>query len=247
MTTSSFRFYGDLNDFLQAKRRQLTFSHTFENGSVKDLIESLGVPHTEVSAIFANSLPVDFNHSLAENDSIEVYGFDAPSLPADAVPLRPPYPLASPKFVLDTHLGQLAVYLRMLGFDTLYRNDYADDELARISSSEQRILLTRDKGLLKRSLVVYGYFMRETNPPRQTVEIVRRYNLAEVLIPLKRCIRCNGLLKPVNKEDILDRLEQNTSQFYDVFHICETCNQIYWKGSHYDQMVQFIDDVLKNR
>lgn len=244
MISTFFRFYGDLNDFLQSKRRNLTFSHNFENGSVKDLIESLGVPHTEVAAILANDQAVDFTYQPQEAAKIEVFGFTEPWQP-NFIPLRPAYPLAhEPCFVLDTHLGQLAVYLRMLGFDTLYRNDYADDELARISSSEQRILLTRDKGLLKRSLVVYGYFMRQTNPQQQIVEVMRRYNLADAIVPLRHCIRCNGLLKAVSKEEVFDRLEQNTRDFYDDFHVCQSCNQVYWKGSHYDQMVQFINDVL---
>jgi uncharacterized protein with PIN domain len=148
------------------------------------------------------------------------------------------------RFVLDTHLGQLAAYLRMLGFDTLYRNDYSDDELARISSQEQRILLTRDRGLLKRGIVVYGYYVRETDPQRQVVEILRRYQLAAATAPLRRCIRCNGLLHTVPKADVADRIAPKTHDFFEEFSICAACDQIYWKGSHYEKMRQFIESLL---
>jgi uncharacterized protein with PIN domain len=133
----------------------------------------------------------------------------------------------------------------MLGFDTLYRNDYDDEELAKISSEEQRILLTRDKGLLKRAIVTYGYFVRETNPPKQVVEIMHRYNLVEAITPLQRCINCNGQLQPVSKEEISSRLEPKTLQFFDEFRLCSSCDQIYWKGTHYQSMRQFISEVLE--
>jgi uncharacterized protein with PIN domain len=164
-----------------------------------------------------------------------------PNLPL--APLRPPFP-AEPRFVLDTHLGQLAAYLRMLGFDTLYRNDYPDEELARISSAEQRILLTRDRGLLKRGIVTYGRYVRATDPQRQVAEVVRHYQLAAAIVPLRRCIRCNGRLRTVPKEQIGERLAPKTREYYDEFSACEACDQIYWKGAHYERMRAFIEQVL---
>ena len=149
-----------------------------------------------------------------------------------------------PRFILDTHLGRLASYLRMMGFDTLYRNDYPDDELAEVSNAEQRILLTRDVGLLKRSLVVHGYYVRTTNPRQRLHEIVNRYHLAELVEPFKFCLRCNGNLKQVDKADILDQISARTAQFYDVFHQCDSCKQIFWKGSHYDRMETLLNEVL---
>jgi uncharacterized protein len=244
VTTANFTFHGDLNDFLAHKRRNQTFEHSFEGrGVLKDVIEALGVPHTEILALYAGERPVDFSYTIEPDDRLQVYGFDATLPTGEILPLRSPYQ-GEPRFVLDTHLGQLAVYLRMLGFDTLYRNDYADDHLARISDSEGRILLTRDKGLLKRSLVVYGYYVRETNPQRQIAEITGRYDLLNAIAPLRRCIRCNGLLQTVNKADIADRLEDNTRQFYNDFSMCPSCDQIYWKGTHYESMVAFIAQVL---
>jgi uncharacterized protein with PIN domain len=165
-------------------------------------------------------------------------------MPTAYAALRPPFP-GQPRFVLDTHLGQLARDLRMLGFDTLYRNDYGDAELAQIACQEPRILLTRDRGLLKRSIVTYGRYVRATDPRLQIAEIVRHYELAGRMMPLQRCITCNGLLHPARKEDVLNRLAPKTRQFFHEFSQCENCGQIYWKGSHYDHLRQFIEQVLR--
>jgi hypothetical protein len=148
------------------------------------------------------------------------------------------------RFVLDNHLGRLAVYLRMLGFDALYRNDYQDEELARVSSEERRILLTRDVRLLMRNQVRHGYWVRSKIPRQQLLEIVKRYNLVEMVTPFLRCMRCNGVLMPVSKEMVLDRLEPLTRLYYDDFRICAECDQVYWRGSHYERMQIFLEQVL---
>jgi len=156
-----------------------------------------------------------------------------------------PRPLRQTRFVLDTHLGKLAVYLRMLGFDTWYRNDYRDEVLARISSGEGRILLTRDRGLLKRSLVTHGYWLRATKPRRQLVEVLRRFDLFGSTMPFRRCLRCNGLLQPVPKEVVIGKLGPKTREYYHEFAICRVCERVYWKGSHYRRMARFIQRILK--
>lgn len=243
MTQAHFRFYAELNDFLPPGRRYITFAHSFEyRTAVKDLIEALGVPHTEVDLILVNGESVDFAYWVQAGDQISVYPvFES----IDITPLVRvrPQPLREPRFVLDTHLGRLAAYLRMLGFDTLYRNDLADDELARISSREHRILLTRDPGLLKRSIVTHGYWLRETNPQRQLTEILRRFDLIEAITPFQRCLRCNGLLQPIAKEAVSDRLPPRARQLYDEFHICQVCGRVYWKGPHYARMERLIEQV----
>jgi uncharacterized protein with PIN domain len=242
MSRATFRFYAELNDFLPPAKRDRAFVEILQaRASIKDKIESIGVPHPEVTSIVVNGRPVDFAHIVQDGDQVEVYPASIPAL--NTVPLRRPLPLEM-RFVLDTHQGQLAAYLRMLGFDTLYRNDYHDDELARISSQEERILLTRDRGLLKRRIVVYGYYVRETDPQRQVVELLRRFKLASAISPLRRCIGCNGLLETVQKEDVLDRIEPKTRAYFEEFSACTACDQIYWKGSHYEQMRQFIEKVL---
>jgi uncharacterized protein with PIN domain len=244
MSQATFHFHTELNDFLPAARRRGPFTHSFAGRvAVKDMIEALGVPHTEVAAIVAGERAVGFAYLVRNGDRIAVYPVSATPTGVVAVVLRPPIS-AEPSFVLDTHLGQLAAYLRMLGFDTLYRNDYADDELARVSSAEGRILLTRDLGLLKRGIVTHGYFVRETNPQQQIAEVLRRYQITGAITPLRRCIRCNGVLQPVSKTEIEARLEPKTRAYYQEFSICTACDQIYWKGSHYERIRQFIDNVI---
>ena len=245
MCQAGFRFYAELNDFLPPGRKQVAFTHHFKGRvSIKDMIESLGVPHTEVDLILINGASVDFSYLVRDGDRISVYpvfeSFDITPL----VHLRPK-PLRDPRFVLDIHLGKLAAYLRMLGFDALYRNDYADDELARISSRERRTLLTKDRGLLKRNLVTHGYCVRETNPREQVIEVLRRFDLYRLIAPFRRCIRCNGWLEPVPKDEIMHRLPPQTGQYYDDFRMCQSCGQLYWKGSHYQRMQQLIEYVLQ--
>jgi len=187
-----------------------------------------------VGAILVVGQPVDFSYIVQDGDQVDVY----PCTSADG---RLP-----PRFVLDNHLGKLAAYLRMVDFDTLYRNDYHDEELAQISSQEERILLTRDIRLLMRRVIVFGYWIREKEPGQQLVEVLQRYDLFGEIIPFKRCLHCNGLLQPVDKEKIIHRLESLTKIYYDEFCICPDCDQIYWKGSHYEHMMVFIEQILRN-
>ncbi|MSP11678.1 MAG: twitching motility protein PilT [Chloroflexi bacterium] len=245
MYQAYFRFYAELNDFLAPPRRRNMFTCNFEvSSSVKEMIEALGVPHTEVDVILVNDKSVDFSYVVQDSDRMRVYpAFESNEI-TPLIRLKP-QPQHQARFVLDTHLGKLAAYLRMLGFDTLYRNNYHDKELATISSEQERILLTRDRGLLKHKAVTRGYYVREIDPGQQLAEILRYFNLAEAIKPFARCLRCNGLLQPIAKEMICHRVSANTGQFYNDFHICLTCDQIYWKGSHYERMQQFIMQVLQ--
>jgi uncharacterized protein len=243
VSQATFRFYAELNDFLPPARRQVAFPHTFEaRASVKDMIEALGVPHPEVELILVNGAPVDFSYAVADGDHVSVYPVFESLDVTPLVRLRP-QPLRQPRFVLDAHLGKLAAYLRLLGFDTLYRNDYADPVLAELSRAEHRTLLTRDRGLLKRSAVTHGYYVRETDPRRQLAEVVRRFDLCRAVEPFRRCMRCNGELLPVDKTAIADRLEPETREYYHEFRICAECGQVYWKGSHYRRLVDLVQDI----
>ena len=165
------RFYEKLNDFLPTLQRQVTFQLCFkQSGSIKDMIENLGVPHTEIDLILVNGVSINFNCLVQDGDCISVYPvFETLDIsPVSHVRSKP---IRQTRFVLDTDLGRLAAYLRMLGFDTLYCNDYDDPTLANISVAEERILLTRDIKLLMRKQIKHGYFVRNTQPQQQLFEI----------------------------------------------------------------------------
>jgi uncharacterized protein with PIN domain len=244
MKHADIRFYSELNDFLPPWRRSRTTSYDFDlSGSVKDVIESVGVPHTEVDLILVNRESVDFSYRVKNGDRISVYPrFETMDI-SPVVRLRP-QPLRDLRFVADTHLGRLAAYLRAAGLDTVYRNNCGDEELAKISARDKRVLLTRDRGLLKRNIVTRGHFVRSTNPRDQFSEVWKRFDLSGFFTPFQRCVHCNALLQPTRKELISDRLQLETRQYYDEFFICPACQRIYWKGSHYRRMKRFLESVI---
>ena len=232
MRTLFLRFYEELNDFLPPERRKIEFRHTIDrNASVKDVIESLGVPHTEVELILVNGESVDFSYCVQHNDRISVYPLFESLDISPLLRLRDK-PLRTPRFVLDSNLGRLARYLRLLGFDCLYRNDYSDAEVAEIASRQQRIVLTRDRTLLRRKIITHGYFVRAVLPREQVKEVMKRFDLYRAVVPFSRCIRCNGPLSDVDKDQIVERLEPLTQKHYHDFKMCGNCGQIYWQGSH---------------
>ncbi|KOR36974.1 MULTISPECIES: Mut7-C RNAse domain-containing protein [Planktothricoides] len=245
MNQAIFCFYADLNIFLADERKNRPFTHHFkEHPSIKDMIASFGVPHPEVHGIIVNGIPVDFSYLVQNNDQCHIYPISYSIENAQFLPLRPE---PEPRFVLDLHLGKLAAYLRRMGFDTLYRNDYPDEELADVSSQENRILLTRDIGLLKRKIVTHGYWVRNTDPERQLREVLQRFNLFDGIKPFSRCIHCNGSVKAVDKETIAQQIPPKTKESHDEFRQCLDCGKIYWKGSHYEKMLQFIAEVRADR
>ncbi len=239
------RFYAELKDFLSAERRSGTVTRTFDvPGNVKDVIEGCGVPHTEVDLILVNGESVDFSYRVADGDRISVYPvFEAFDL-SSVVRVRP-QPLRDVRFVLDVHLGRLAGYLRLLGFDTVCSNVWSDHELVGISTGQGRILLTRDVGLLKHGSITHGYFVRATNPRRQLTEVVRRFHLAGSLNPFTRCMECNGWLEPAEKAAIADRLPPATRRNFDEYRTCSTCERIYWRGSHYRRLNEIVEDARR--
>jgi len=244
MKQAEVRFYSELNEFLAPWRRGRTTAYSFDvSGSVKDLIEALGVPHTEADLVLANGESVDFSYRVRDGDRISVYppfeGLDISSL----LRLRR-QPLRDLRFVADAHLGRLAAYLRIAGFDTVYRRDCQDEELASVSANEKRILLTRDRGLLKRNIVTRGYCVRATNSRQQFAEVLQRFDLAGAVAPFQRCVHCNELLEPTRKELISDRLQPETKQYFEEFSTCPGCHRVYWKGSHYRRMLRLIDSVI---
>jgi uncharacterized protein len=243
----TLRFYAALNDFLPPARRHApVVADVPPTATIKDVVEAQGVPHTEVDLLVTRGEPVDFAYRVREGDRIAVYP-PFRTLDLDPLPrLRPP-PLPEPRFVLDTHLGALATLLRLLGFDARYRNDYDDPALAALSRDEGRILLTRDRGLLKRNAVTYGYHVWQTDPERQALEVLRRFDLFDAVAPFRRCLRCNGPLVPVPKTEVLDRLPPLTRRTYHEFSRCTDCGQVYWKGAHFGRLEAQVERLLRRR
>jgi uncharacterized protein with PIN domain len=226
------RFYGELNDFLPAQHRHRSFVRRLAlPTTVKDLVEGLGVPHTEVDLILVGDRPVPFDHLVGDGERVAVYPvFEAFDLAA-TTRLRPA-PLREPRFLADTHLGRLA-------------SDTDDAALARRSVDEHRILLTRDRGLLKRRLVTHGVFIRDDDPQAQLHDLLRRLDLAGAVRPYTRCLRCNGQLEPVAKDQIEGELPPGTRRKYHEFRRCTACRQVFWAGAHHARLRQIIDDALR--
>jgi uncharacterized protein len=239
------RFYAELNDFLPPERRFVSSRRPLGfRQTVKDLIEAAGVPHTEVDAVIVNGGSVGFNHRPRNGDRISVYPVFESLEIAPIVRVRP-HPLRDIRFVVDSNLGALARHLRMLGFDAVYRNDFADDEIARISVVEDRVLLTRDVELLKRKDITHGYYVRKTEPVEQAAEVVYRFDLDSKIQPFLRCIECNELLEAVSPEDAKQFLSENAAREHDSFTRCPTCGRVYWPGSHHRRMEEKINAIIQ--
>jgi uncharacterized protein with PIN domain len=238
-----FRFYEELNDFLPAFRKKQSFSHAFEgNPSVKDMIESFGVPHPEIDLILANGKSVGFSYKVNDGDKISVYPvFESLDI-TDVQHLREK-PLRDVKFILDVHLGKLAKYLRLLGFDSLYTTTFRDDEIVELSVEERRIILTRDKILLRNHKITHGYWIRSDDPKSQIREVVERFDLGNKIETFTRCLECNSLIEPVAREAVEDRLPPKTKLYFNEFFVCQGCSRIYWKGSHYERMKNFAESL----
>ncbi|GAB4503274.1 MAG: Mut7-C RNAse domain-containing protein [Anaerolineales bacterium] len=204
--------------------------------TAKHLIESLGIPHTEIGEVRLDGKTVGLGYLVHDGDRLEV-----------GAEMRAGVGEGEPRFVLDGHLGRLASHLRMLGLDCLYDSEADDEELAQVSAEEGRILLTRDRRLLMRKIVMQGFLLRSLVSHEQLREVVERYELWRWVKPFQRCLRCNHPLEAVSKEAVLERLEPLTKRYFDEFRLCPACNQVYWKGSHYERMLTVIKHVTGNK
>ena len=238
-----FRFYEELNDFLPEKYRKVRFTHNYiDRASVKDVIKSLGVPHTEVDMILVNGNSIGFDYLINDGDDISVYPLFE-SLDISNVQHLRLKPLRNPKFIVDVHLGRLARYLRMMGFDVLYKNNFDDYEIVKLSVKERRAILTRDRGILKRSEVTHGYWLRSTKVKEQVVEIIKRFDLKKLINEFTRCIECNSVLESISKKEILNKLPPKVSESQKSFSVCPSCKKLYWKGTHHQRMLSFIKTI----
>ena len=246
MVTATFRFYEELNDFIAPDNRKREFTCPCARAATtKHMIEALGVPHTEVELILVNGESADFNRILQDGDRVAVYPrFEA----MDVTPLLRvrENPLRDTRFVADAHLGGLAHMLRMLGYDTLYDNHFHDDDIVAISGQDGRIVLTRDRELLKRKTVTHGCFVHALKSEQQLREIVERLDLARSAKPFTLCLHCNAPLRPVDKASVFDRLPPRVQENYERFSTCDVCGRVFWEGSHWRNMRRVLDGVLKD-
>ncbi|MBW2612698.1 MAG: Mut7-C ubiquitin/RNAse domain-containing protein [Deltaproteobacteria bacterium] len=243
---TTFRFYEELNDFLPVHRKKVDFDVKFEGKrSIKDIIESLGAPHTEIDLILVNGKSVDFHYILQDKDRVSVYPvFESLNI-IDVTHLRI-FPLRRTKFITDVHLGKIAKYMRVLGFDVYYNSLLSIREIIEISKKENRIILTTSRKLLKFKDVSHGIFIRPAATTKQIKRIIDYLDIKEIIEPFTRCLWCNTLLNIVLKEDILEKIPPKTREFCNEYVQCQSCDKIYWKGSHYIHMEKVIRTMLDN-
>ena len=239
--TVRLRFRGDLDFFLRSKIRDRTVERSLsEKTSVKDIIESCGVPHPEVDAILVNGQSVGFDHTLSNGADVEVFPVENRNTPTTVKHLQA-YDLVA--FVADGHLGSLTRNLRLLGFDVAYDDKANDRQLLDLMARENRALLTRDRRLLMHAIVQQGYCPRSQNAEEQTIEVVRRFKLLDLIAPFRRCLRCNAPLQHVLKADVIEELEPLTKIYYEQFRRCPSCGRIYWSGSHFEKLAKRIKTI----
>lgn len=242
--TATFRFYEELNDFLAPPQRRREFSCACARAATaKHMIEALGVPHTEVELILVNGESVGFDRILEEGDRVAVYPkFEA----LDVTPLLcvRPEPLRTIRFVADAHLGGLAHLLRLAGFDTLYDNHFADDEIEALALAEARIVLSRDRELLKRRTITHGCYVRALKPEAQLREIYERLDLARSTRAFRLCLACNAPLRRIAKEEVRDRVPDGVFERQAQFATCDACKRIFWEGSHWRRMRALVDSLV---
>ncbi|HAQ20489.1 MAG TPA: twitching motility protein PilT [Prolixibacteraceae bacterium] len=240
MNQVCFRFYEELNDYLPKELHKVWFECRFELGtSVGEKIQSLGIPLDDIDLILVNQQSKRFDYLMQDGDRISVYPefelFDLSGISQ----LREK-PLRNTRFICDVHLGRLCKYLRMLGLDTLYSNRYTTKEMVNFSRQEKRILLSRSYQLIRHKEVTHAYWIRSAEPLEQLSDLIRKLDLSGLANPLTRCLNCNDRIVTVEKQEILHRLQAMTAKYYTEFFKCAACDQIYWKGSHYENMLEFI-------
>lgn len=240
--TVRLRFHGDLHVFLGAKAGDAIIDRRLaEKTSIKDIIESCGVPHPEVDLILVDEQPVGFGHTVVRDANIEAFPIKSPYTDHTEKRLQT---IRSSCFVADGHLGGLTRNLRLLGFDVVYHQNADDTELLELMTREDRALLTRDRRLLMHSIVQCGYYPRSQNPDEQAIEVISRFELSDLITPFTRCLRCNAPLQEAAKADMMDKLEPLTKIYYNHFRRCPNCKQIYWSGSHFAKLQKRIDEIL---
>lgn len=234
MARARFHFHGDLARFLRAGCRQEPLDYACARAAtLKNAIEALGVPHTEVGRITVHGAPATLQRIVREGDEVEVHPRESEEMGSD------------PIFLADAHLGGLARFLRMLGFDTLHENAFSDEEIRRIAAEEGRIVLTRDRELLKCREIARGCYVRALKPEAQLREVAARYGLAPSARPFTLCLSCNVPLEAVDKARVAHRVPEKVLVVQDAFTRCARCDGVFWPGSHYRRMLEALKPIFE--
>ncbi len=242
--TFTFRLYAELNDFIPKDKKQKAFQKSFKAPiTVRETLISLGIPLSEIDLVLVNGKSVHLSTQLKENDFVSVFPVFETIDISTTTRIRQSG-LRKTKFILDAHLGKLAKYLRMLGFDTLYNNNFKDDEIIETAINEQRIILTRDKLLLASDKVSHGYYVRATNKHEQLKEVVYKFDLYSQFKSFTRCMTCNSELQKTDKNNIADRINSEIYEIFNEFYFCIDCQKVFWKGSHFERMEKYIKDLI---
>jgi uncharacterized protein with PIN domain len=225
----------ELHLFIATGRRQGPTTLVTDGAStLGHVVESLGIPLTEAGPALVDGRPVPFSHIPAAGETVEVRAMTRPQRVPGA-PLR---------FLLDVHLGTLARRLRLLGIDAAYESeDIGDPALATLSATERRVMLSRDRGLLRRREIWAGAYIYSDQPDDQLRDVLERF--APTLTPWTRCTACNGVLGPADKESVQELLEHGTQRTYDVFAQCEACERVYWRGAHHTRLAAIVEDAVR--
>jgi uncharacterized protein with PIN domain len=241
----SLRFYEELNDFLLPEKRKKEFYQKFNcSDTIKHVVSSFGIADYLVDLVLVNGQPVPFSYLINDGDRISIYpkfeSFDI----SKVTKLRQK-PLRTLRFIADVHVGKLARYLRMLGFDTLYENDYDDSRIVAISLETDRIILTRDRGLLTSKEATRGYLVKNIDLKEQIREVISRFDLLTLINPFSLCLSCNSKVRKIDRKDVQEKIDPGIYEQFDEFSSCPDCKKIFWQGSHYRSMSNFIEQIKK--
>ena len=246
MSKVIFRFYEELNEFLPKQRRKKDFQVDFEGRrSLKDMIEALGVPHTEIDLILVNGKSVNFAYVLQDWDRVSVYPVYE-CLNIENVTRLRKVPLRKTKFIADIHLGDIVKYMRALGFDVCFDPSLSTRKIIEISKQKSRIILTKSRQLLKFKEVTHAIFIRPGTTAEQIKGILDYLDIKDRIKPFSRCLCCNSVLKNVSKESIAERIPPKTKELCDQYTYCKFCDKVYWRGTHFIKMNKAIDHILSD-
>jgi uncharacterized protein with PIN domain len=246
MVSINVRCYAELNDHLHPEQQFIAFPFFLPpKSTVKKLVDDIGINSDLIDLILVNDRSVDLSYILEENDRVALYpAFE--TFDISTITKVREHPLRQPKFILDVHLGKLANHLRMLGFDTLYKNDCSNEVLLSYSLNENRILLSKNRILIGNEKLTHAYYVKNKDPRLQLIEVLEHLDLYRLADPFTRCIECNSLLKSIEKEIIFSKIPPLVRNWCNEYQWCNSCNRIYWKGSHYQHMIAFIQSILQN-